>query len=119
MKRIEFRERQQIVIGIDLSRPAVHRIEQLPQLGLALGNDWCEHQEVRLRSHRCLTQTPHPLWARNEGRRSCYGVAVITRNTCDAGRGFGYPVVGARRWYAMGCMKASWQIPFGPANRIS
>src|SRR6478752_8674234 len=64
-------------------------------------------------------RTPHHLWARNEARRSCYGAAVITRNTSAAGRGFDYPAADARRWYATGCKRASWQIPFVPANRIS
>src|SRR5690349_3410834 len=62
---------------------------------------------------------PHHLWVRNEARCSCYDVAVITRNTCASGHGFGYPAAGARRSYATGCKKASWQIPFVPANRIS
>src|SRR6476469_8584105 len=61
----------------------------------------------------------HHLWARNEARYSCYGVAVITRNTSAAGHGFDYPADDARRWYATGCKRASWQIPFAPANRIS
>src|SRR4029450_14052910 len=64
-------------------------------------------------------RTPHHLWARNEARCSCYGVAVITRNTSDAWRGFDYRAADARRWYAMGCKRASWQIPFVPANRTS
>src|SRR4030095_876274 len=64
-------------------------------------------------------RTPHHLWARNEARCSCYGVAVITRNTSVVGHGFDYPVDDVRRWYARGCKRASWQIPFAPANRIS
>src|SRR3954449_3156839 len=64
-------------------------------------------------------RTPHHLWARNEALCSCYGVAVIARNTSAAGRGFDYPADDARRWYATGCKRASWQIPFAPANRIS
>src|SRR5215211_192275 len=64
-------------------------------------------------------RTPHHLWARNEARCSSYGVVVITRNTSGVGHGFGYPAADARRWYATGCKRASWQIPFAPANRIS
>src|SRR6476659_428059 len=65
------------------------------------------------------TRTPHHLWARNEARYSCYGVAVITQSTCAAWHGFGYPADDGRRWYAMDCKRASWQTPFVPANRIS
>src|SRR3954469_4180879 len=61
----------------------------------------------------------HHLWARSEERCSCYGVAVITRDTSDAVPCFDFPVDDARRWYATGCKKAFWQIPFVPANRIS
>src|SRR5215470_14582523 len=64
------------------------------------------------------TRTPHHLSARNEARCSCYGVAVITRNTSVAWRGFDYPADDARRWYARGCKRVSWQIPFALANRI-
>src|SRR6476660_4826537 len=65
------------------------------------------------------TRIPHHQWARNEARYSCYGVAVITRNTSAAGHGFDYPADDVRRWYATGCKRASWQIPFVSANRIS
>src|SRR6266576_3200031 len=65
------------------------------------------------------SRTPHHLWARNEARCSCYGVAVITRNTSAAGHGFDYQAADAPRWYATGCKRVSWQIPFVPANRIS
>src|SRR4051812_7181749 len=64
-------------------------------------------------------QTPRHRWARNEARYSCYGVAVITRNTSAAGHDFDYPADDVRRWYATGYKRASWQIPFVPANRIS
>src|SRR5918996_6509911 len=64
-------------------------------------------------------RTPHHLWARNEAPCSCYGVAVITRNTSDAWRGFDYPAGDARQWYATGCRRASLQIPFARANRTS
>src|SRR5258708_6121271 len=64
-------------------------------------------------------RTPHHLLARNEARCSCYGVAVITRNTSAAGHGSDYPAGDARRWYAMGCKRASWQIPIALASRIS
>src|SRR5262249_41122553 len=53
------------------------------------------------------------------GRCSCYGVAVITRNTFAAGRGFGYPAGDARRWYAMGCRRASLKIPFARVSQTS
>src|SRR5215472_8767328 len=62
---------------------------------------------------------PHHRWARNEARYSCYGVAVITRNTFAAARGFDYPAVDARKWYARGCKRVSLQIPFALANRSS
>src|SRR6476660_6112725 len=62
---------------------------------------------------------PHHRWARSEAHYSCYGAAVITRNTSAAGHGFDYPADGVRRWYATGCKRASWQIPFVSANRIS
>src|SRR5678815_3556200 len=64
-------------------------------------------------------RTPHHLWARNEAPCSCYGVVVITRNTSVVGHGFDYRADDARRWYAMGYKRVSWQIPFAPANRIS
>src|ERR1700758_3263846 len=66
-----------------------------------------------------FTRRLHHLWARNEARYSCYDVAVITRNTSFVGHGFGYLTDDAQRWYARGCKRASWQIPFAPANRIS
>src|SRR5262245_8946068 len=66
-----------------------------------------------------FSRIPHHLWARNEARHSCHGVAVITRNTSVVGRGFDYPVADARRSYARGYRRASWRIPFGLANRTS
>src|SRR6476660_392734 len=80
-------------------------------------------EDSSLRSECHYNRAPirilHHLWARNEARCSCYGGAVITRNTCVGGHGFDYPADDARRWYATGCKRASWQIPFAPANRIS
>src|SRR5215469_10230777 len=61
---------------------------------------------------------PHHQWVHNEGHCSCYGVAVITRNTSAVGHGFDYRADGARRSYAMGCKRASLRTPFAPANRI-
>src|SRR5258707_15049833 len=72
-----------------------------------------------LHYNRAPIRTPHHLWARNEARRSCYGAAVITRNKSAVGHGFDYPADDVRRWYATGYKRASWQIPFARANRIS
>src|SRR6476620_6481097 len=69
--------------------------------------------------NRAPIRTPLHLWARNEARCSCYGGAVITRNTSAVGHGFDYPADDVRRSYATGCKRASWQIPFARANRIS
>src|SRR5207249_981230 len=55
----------------------------------------------------------------NEAACSCYVEASITRDTSAAGLGFDYPEDDARRWYARGYSRASWRIPFGPANRTS
>src|SRR6476646_5378452 len=74
---------------------------------------------LRMTYNRAPIRILHHRWARSEARDSCYGAAVITRNTSAAGHGFDYPADGVRRWYATGCKRASWQIAVASAHRIS
>ena len=56
MQLIELREGNHRVVCIHQSWAVIHRIEQLPQLGFARGNDRRQHHEGGLRRHDTLVK---------------------------------------------------------------
>ncbi len=61
MDGVESGKRHQRVVGTRVARQRVHRVEPRPQLRLAAGRDWRDHEEVRLRRHGAGSKVSSPV----------------------------------------------------------